>query len=275
MSTQFLIFTLFGDYVLPRGGSIWTADLLYLMKLLGVSERASRSTLSRMVRKGWLASFKSGRHSRYQLTTRGRVLLQQGEQRIFEQPFTHWDGLWHLIIYSLPESDRKLRQTLRQQLIWFGFGRLAPGTWVSPHNRQAELETVFQELMVTDYVDMFASKYLGGSSAQELVQRCWNLPQLEAEYRAFVARYQPEYEDCAQSLAQFKESPESCFVRRFWLTHNFQPFPRKDPNLPTVLLPANWIGFTARQLFDDYRRLLKTYSNQFVDAMVINGDGPG
>jgi PaaX-like protein len=53
---QFLILTLFGDYILPRGGTIWTTSLLALLDLLGVGERAARSALSRMSARGWLAA---------------------------------------------------------------------------------------------------------------------------------------------------------------------------------------------------------------------------
>src|SRR5690349_6334762 len=82
--TQFLIFTLFGDYILPRGGAIWTASLLYLLDLLGVGERAARSALSRMTSRGWLIARKRGRRSQYSLTAQGRALLEQGQRRIFE-----------------------------------------------------------------------------------------------------------------------------------------------------------------------------------------------
>ena len=50
--TQFLIFTLFGEFILPRGGSIWTSSLIRLLDQLGVGERAARLTLSRMASKG-------------------------------------------------------------------------------------------------------------------------------------------------------------------------------------------------------------------------------
>ena len=268
-STQFIIFTLFGDYIYPRGGTIWTADLLYLLGLLDVSESTTRSTLSRMVRKGWLVSRRKGRRSQYSLTPGGWSLLEQGEKRIFELPFSDWDGLWYTIVYSVPEDKRDLRHTLRQHLLWLGFGPLAPGVWMSPHNRQAELDTVFNELQVVEFVELFSSKHLGPSTAQALIQRCWDLPGLEAEYQQFVACYQPEYEMClTQSEAQLKASPENCFIRRFWLVHDFQPFPRKDPNLPMELLPSDWIGFTARQLRDDYRHLLGTNCDEFIDAIV-------
>lgn len=271
--TQSLVFTLFGDYILSREGTMWTSRLLHLLELLGVSERAARSTISRMARNGWLTAHKHGRLSRYSLTPSGWMLLTQGEQRIFEPPFHDWDGHWHLVVYSLPETMRRLRHSLRQRLAWFGFGSLAPGTWISPHNRKTEVKNTCEELGVEEYVELFSGTHQGLSYDRDLVQRCWDMPDLETQYHDFIARHQDEYQEClGQGAGNFTPSPEFCFVRRFWLTHDFQSFPLKDPNLPTVLLPSNWIGFKARKLFEDYRRLLEPGANQFVDAVI--GDGP-
>src|SRR5690348_16070246 len=96
---QFLIFTLFGDYDLQRGGTIWTSHLLCLLDRLGVGERAARSALSRMTRRGWLVARKQGRQSQYSLTAPGRSLLEHGQRRIFEPPLAGWDGCWHLVAY--------------------------------------------------------------------------------------------------------------------------------------------------------------------------------
>jgi phenylacetic acid degradation operon negative regulatory protein len=254
---------------MPHSGTIWTGDLLYLTDLLDLSERATRATLSRMVRKGWLKADRQGRRSYYSLTARGRSLLEQGKQRIFERPFTDWDGRWHLVIYSIPEKKRKLRRALRRQLTWLGFGHLAPATWISPHDRKAELNNVLDELSLHAYVDLFSSRYLGPSSTKELVQRCWDLPELEDEYQQFVTCYRPQYEACqAKSEAELRASLEDCFVRHFQVAHAFQPFPRKDPHLPTELLPPDWIGFTALELFDNYRRLLEPYVTDFIDEIL-------
>lgn len=266
--TQFLIFTLFGDYILPRGGTVWTSSLLSMLDLLGVSERAARVTLSRMARKGWLTKRKEGRRAQYSLTPRGWALLKQGEQRIFEPPLENWDGLWHIVVYSLPEKKRHLRRLLRQWLIWLGFGQLTFSTWISPHNRKAEVKSVCSDLGVQDYVATFSAMHLGPALDQDLVRRCWDLTRLESQYREFIARFEPEYRECRSNGSL---SPQDCFVRRFWLTHHFQSFPRNDPNLPTVLLPADWIGFKARQLFEAYRHLLEASSNQFVDE-VLSGE---
>ncbi|MFQ5399977.1 MAG: PaaX family transcriptional regulator C-terminal domain-containing protein [Anaerolineae bacterium] len=271
--TQFLIFTLFGDYVLQRGGKIWTSSLLHLLELLGVSERAMRSALSRMKRRGWIASQKYGRRSQYYLTPRGQALLERGQERIFEPTFTDWDGQWHVVVYSLPERKRRRRHALRKELLWLGFGRLAPGTWFSPHDRRDELNEFFVELGVEGYVDMFSGIYQGPASAHDLVHRCWDLEGIAAQYHQFYNRFRSEYQECQTWQIDGKMPDlEACFVRRFWLTHEYQSFPFKDPNLPTSLLPPDWIGLVARDLFDNYHRLLGTYANQYVDAVMNDGE---
>jgi phenylacetic acid degradation operon negative regulatory protein len=267
--TQFLVFTLFGEYNQLRKGGIWTSSLLYILGLLGVSERAVRSTLSRMSRKKWLTTSKHGRRSQYSLTARGRMLLKQGEQRIFEPLFSDWDGQWQLVVYSLPEKKRRLRHYLRKRLTWFGFGRLAPGTWISPHDRKVEVEDLCHELGVQEHVELFSGTHLGLSLDQNLVKHCWDLQDLETQYHKFITRFQEEYKECQnQGNKKATMSPEDCFLRHFWLTYDFQFFPLKDPNLPTVLLPSDWIGYEARKIFDDYHRLLETHANQFVNSVL-------
>lgn len=267
--TQFIVFTLFGDYVLPRGGTIWTSSLISLLGLLDVSERAARSTFSRMSRKGWLTASKHGRRSRYSLTAKGWMLLTQGEQRIFEPAFADWDGLWHLVVYSLPEKKRRLRHSLRQGLTWLGFGSLAPGTWISPHNRKVEVRNLCNDLDIQQHVEVFSGTHLGFSKDRELVKQCWDLDDLAKQYRDFIKRYRPDYLECKGGTdGEVNIPPEECFVRRFWLTHDFQSFPLTDPNLPTALLPHDWVGYEGRQLFDDYRRLLEQPANRFVDEVV-------
>lgn len=274
VSTQFVVFNLFGDYILPRGGAIWTNNLLRLLEQLGIGERAARSTLSRMKQEGWLATRKFGRRTQTAVTRRGRTILEQGQQRIFEPPLESWDGQWRLVVYSLPEEKRELRNELRKKLVWFGFGNLAPGAWVSPHERQTELEAILDDLAVRRHVSLFTGRHVGSLSDMELVERCWDIPGLEADYGAFVARHELPYHElrAAHEAGGPKPAPERCFVRRFWLTYDFQPFPRKDPNLPPVLLPSPWVGAAARQLFGNYRRLLSHGMGDFIDELTRVGD---
>lgn len=270
--TQILIFTLFGEYIVPRGGSAWTTGLLRMLEVLGVSERAVRSTLSRMSQKGWLRSKRDGRFSRYTLTRRGRRVVRGGQVRIFEPRQTDWDGLWHMVVYSIPEGKRRLRSDLRTRLGWLGFGPLAPGTWVSPSDRCEEVEADLDDLGARSYALYFSGMRLHFAAHEEIVERCWGLESLNGDYARFIETYRPVFQNCRRAFEEGQPiSPAECFRQRFWFTLEYSQFPRRDPNLPPSLLPLGWLGGEANCLFNEFHQLLKEPSEQFVDD-VLNHD---
>lgn len=272
LRTQFTIFVLFGDIILPRGGSVWTSSLLQLLRLLGVSERAARSTLSRMKRKGWLKAERRGRHSLYRLTPKGERLLSEGGRRIFEPHDWSWDGRWCLVVYSVPESKRKLRAALRKRLTFLGFGPLGPGRWISAHDRQAEVQALLDDLGAHTFVQVFSGVNLDAGDGQQIVERCWDLRGLNRKYAKFLARWQQVYEHSALARGN-GFSPADCFVQTFWISHEYSTFPQADPNLPAQLLPEGWLGVRAAGLVDSFRANLSERANAFIQDTMASPDG--
>lgn len=267
--TQILVFTLFGDYILPLSNSAWTAGLLHLLNVLGVSERAGRSTLSRMKKRGWLDSERAGRYSRYFLTQRGLRVVREGETRIFAEPRIEWDGHWNMVVYSIPEEKRDIRSNLRQRLGWLGFGRIAPGSWISPNNPQSELDQVFVELGAKPYALHFGGMTLYSTSNEEIVDKCWDLKSLNDDYARFIDKYQADFMEFKDAISEKQALDHAeCFRIRFWLTLEYSQFPRRDPNLPPTLLMPDWQGGTAADLFSKFHALLKEPSNAFVSTIL-------
>jgi phenylacetic acid degradation operon negative regulatory protein len=249
--SQDIIFTLYGDYIRHRGGEAWTGGLIELLGLLGLSEQAVRSTLSRMSQKGWLESRKVGR-----------------PQRIFQPRSDPWDGRWYLLTYSIPESKRHLRRRLRKRLLWLGFGTLNQTTCISPRDLRAEVEQVVDALRVRPYVEFFAAEHWGFSSDEEIVEHCWDLNQLNKYYAAFIKRYEPSFKECLdRSQSGDGPDPQRCFVQRFMLVHEYRSSPYVDPNLPSELLPDGWLGGRATQLFQQYHDLLVGGAEAFLDSV--------
>jgi phenylacetic acid degradation operon negative regulatory protein len=264
--TQFIIFNLFGDYVNPRSASIWTSGIVDVLGVLGVSERATRSTLSRMKAKGWLRAQKTGRRSMYQLTPRGRALLDEGTRRIFGPAPTEWDGCWHIVVYSLPQQLRAKRYDLRTRLSWLGYGMLEPGTMVAAIPRSSEVSALVDELKVQEYVHFFTRAHLESRDDHAIVARCWDLEQMNRRYSHFVSRFRSEYELLlAEQNSTGTLTPDASFVNRFWLTYEFSSFPRQDPNLPPELLPGDWCGHEAGELLHAYRALLREPAQSYIN----------
>jgi len=267
--SQEMIFTLYGDYIRLRGGEAWTGSLIELLGLFGLSSQAVRSTLSRVSRKGWLKSRKAGRNSFYSLTPQSIALLEEGAVRILQPRHDPWDGQWHLLTYSIPESKRHLRRRLRKQLIWLGFGALNHATWISPRDLRSEVDQVIKSLRVRPYVELFSGGHWGFSSDEEIISRGWDLERLNNYYTAFVERYEPMFQECQVQLGVGGNLPhQECFKQRFMLVHEYRSSPYVDPNLPRELLPDDWQGENATLLFQEYRDLLAGRADAFVDSVL-------
>ncbi len=274
-----LVFTLFGEYLLHRPGPVWIGSILKLLAPLGVSRPAARTTLSRMSREGWFSTRREGRRSYYALTAKGRRLLEEGEERIHHPPWDRpWDGRWLLVAYSVPEEDRKARDRFRDRLLWLGFGSLGNGLWISPHAVSEEVRGAAESLGLQGHTEIFWADHVAFSEPHGLVDRCWDLTEINRRYQDFIERHLPGFQACRSALEGGDASagsigPEACFVRRFRLVHEYREFPLLDPFLPRSLLPDGWAGECAQVFFETYHELLSARANAHVDRSVEIPEG--
>jgi len=281
LRSQDLVFTLFGDYLLERERPVWTTGLITLLGELGLSPMAVRTVLSRMTRKGWLTAERLGTRSWYGLTARGRRLLESGRERIYH-PATglEWDGDWSVVVFSVPETQRRLRDALRVRLAWLGCGPLTSGVWISPHDVRAEVLEIAADLKLGRHVEIFRGAHLAHSSPAQLVSQCWDLAGLDKRYAAFIARWSREFEHCRNcgmtgaraGIHQPCTAPADCFRRRFLLVHEYRAFPLEDPYLPRPLLPGTWHGERAARLFESYHDVLAGPAEAYVAGVCAEGD---
>ena len=263
---QSMIVTLYGDYIRHAGGSIWIGSLIRLLSYFGLSQQAVRSTVSRMTRRDLLRIDRIGPRSYYSLTGKSAKWIEDGAARIFhfQAPRTAWDRQWRLVTYSVPESQRESRDRLRQELSWMGFGMLTSALWISPHDFGSEVEHLAESLSVRSRVEIFTARHDGFADLRTIVNRCWDLPKINARYLGFIEKYQPAYEEHCRRLAEGGDvEPSQYFVRRFNLIHEYRRFPFIDPELPAELLPPDWRGTAAANLFREYHDLLADKANAF------------
>jgi phenylacetic acid degradation operon negative regulatory protein len=62
-----------------------------------------------------------------------------------------WDGKWRLVLFSIPESQKKLRESLRNALKNLGFYQLQRGVFVTPYPCDQEVTTLTKSLNVESY----------------------------------------------------------------------------------------------------------------------------
>src|ERR1700735_1649312 len=141
---QHLLATLLGSYGIGRGEPVPAGTFPLLLAEFGISPAGARNALSRVARRGLLEATGAGRSRAYRMTDAARVVQERRTRQfaLFGQPPPSWDGKWTLVLYSVPEHDRTLRQALRTKLTRAGFGAMRDGVWATPRDRRAEAADV-------------------------------------------------------------------------------------------------------------------------------------
>ena len=238
-----LLLTILGEYLLPaEGRGAWTSAFVTALADLGVEEKAARQALMRTADRGLIRSEKFGRRVQWQLTDAGTALLADGSARIYQPPGSaaDWDGSWLLVLARVPDADRRARHRLQSRLGWAGLGKLAAGTWISPHpERAAEVREVLAGVPIDARLQLFVGRWADDRDPAELVASAWDLSSIRRYHEWFIAEFQrPEPASGAELLS-----------RQIELVHFWRRSLLIDPLLPAQLLPADWPGLRAGEVF--------------------------
>ena len=102
--TGSIVVTVFGDAIVPRGGSVWLGTLLEFFEALDIDSGVVRTAMSRLATDGWLERNKIGRNSFYRLAKKGR----------------HREALRHLQqAMEANPRDAKVKRLFEQRLYQF------------------------------------------------------------------------------------------------------------------------------------------------------------
>ncbi|MFJ5958859.1 PaaX family transcriptional regulator C-terminal domain-containing protein [Paenarthrobacter sp. NPDC092416] len=265
-----VILDLFGDYLRYAGSEVKLADITALLAVFDIEAATVRVNLSRLRKEGWFTTRRVGRETVYSLTPHMLEILDDGRERIFRRRDEAWEGRWTMAIYQVPESERAVREQLRKQLAWHGFGQLSPSTWMSPHDLMAEV----RQIGIENPLAKVDALWCGTGNIQEdrdLATRCWDLDQLGHDYEHFIQSY------CTldnQAVNAAKDG-KTALLERMRIIGDYRRFLFRDPYLPRDLQPENWPSGEAYRLFGAVHRQLGPAATDFVSSTLGHEIGPG
>ncbi|GDY31907.1 PaaX family transcriptional regulator [Gandjariella thermophila] len=238
------------------------ASLVRLLADLGVDEPAVRSSISRLKRRGLLEARRVRGAAGYELSDGARRLLHDGHQRAVHQSRPAVADGWLLAVFSVPEAERGKRHTLRSQLTRLGFGTAAPGVWIAPAHLHQETAAVLDRHGLRGYVELFRADHLSFVELPAKVAEWWDLDGLQQSYADFLARYRPVWRRWSRRRAIPEREAFADIVR---MHTEWRLLPYADPGLPRELLPKNWNGSLAAELFASIDRRLTVPARRHVN----------
>ena len=259
------IVTLYGDVILPRGGSVWIGNVIETCQVVGINESQSRTAISRLVEAGRLSGHRSGRRSFYHLTDAAAAEFQMAAQAIHGPGAVADDAPWTVVRISADTAVAALAA-----LGGRGFGAVGPTMAVKPGNRAAEVRaTLGSAIGLVVFIARPAEMTTDG--LKDLAADTWDLGILSSAYADFARRFSP----LAASLdnGSTLDGAES-LVARLLLVHEFRRIALRDPGLPGLALPDDWPGAMARSLFRACYDRLTPATEQHVRAGFVDIAGP-
>lgn len=260
--------TMYGVYSRSNGGWLSVASVVDLLGHLDIDEPAVRSSISRLKRRGVLTADRRDGTAGYSLSDEGMTILREGDQRIFNRkPALLSDG-WLLATFSVPEAERNKRHLLRSQLTRLGFGTAAPGVWIAPARVQEITTELLGRLDLDHYADLFRADHVAFGDLRDKVREWWDFTELEKLYSAFVAEHDPALRRWRRRKAV---DARSAFVDYARLLTDWRRLPYRDPGLPPELLPDDWIGIRAADLFFDLKDRLEDAAHRYGASTIAAG----
>jgi phenylacetic acid degradation operon negative regulatory protein len=266
-----LIVTIYGLYARESAGWLSIAAVIRLMAELGVDEPAVRSAISRLKLRGLLQSRREGGVAGYGVSSHGAEVLAQGDRRIFHRPKASAAEGWLLAVFSVPEHERARRHALRSRLAWLGFGTVSAGVWIAPGQLASETRDALTTDGLSDYVSLFTADYLAFGDVRDKIGQWWDLDRLEQLYQGFIDSARPVLASWQAGSTGGERSPAGDPGRAFGdyvrVLTAWRRLPFLDPGLPPDMLPPDWHGSRAAELFGQLRNLLGGPAREHVLAV--------
>ena len=271
-----LVATVFGDAILPHGGTVWVGSLIQLLAPFGVNERGVRTAVQRLTVEGWLRNQSVGRRSDYAPTAGSRPRFAEADQRIHAAAAPDWDGTWCQVLLGQAGISTSERDAARRELHWLGFGEISPTLLLHPTVDLAPLQRALDDLALSDRAIVLEGAALAGEplasrgALRELVRSAWRLDELALEYRDFLDRFGPLDELTERHPLP---DPETCFGLRTLAVHEYRRLVLRDPRLPAELLPERWAGTAAHELCTRLHRRLEAGTEEHLQATCATASG--
>ena len=256
--TGSIVITVFGDAIMPRGGSVWLGTLLEFFKTLDIDSGVVRTAMSRLAADGWLERNKVGRNSFYRLAQKGWQTFDTAAKHIYNPKPADWTGRFELLLIANAADRDASREALKDA----GFGSPLPGVWIAPSGvpvPEQAAQAIRLEVSAED------------DSGRRLLSESWPLDRTADAYLKFMKTFEP-----LRGWIGRRErlSDTDAFTARILLIHHYRRVVLRDPLLPAALLPRNWPGRAARQLCGEVFQGLLDPSERWLDRNGSNEAGP-
>lgn len=154
---------------------------------------------------------------------------------------TRWDGVWRLLVYDIPETDKGFRNSLVHLLRRLKMGCLQRSVWITPRDIRPEYDDLTRTAQLQFDSYLFEARTVLGRKSTEVVRDAWDMRRLRTRHQWFTQTCEDVVTrirkgDMARAEIGRAAAEEALAYRELI---------DADPLLPRSLLPSDYLGVEA------------------------------
>jgi len=167
-----------------------------------------------------------------------------------------WGRRWTMVLFDIPERNKKIRDILRYKLKNLGFGMMQGSVWVKPADIAQEIRRLIRVKNLQWQVKVLSFN-MTSPDEKETIHRIWKMEKLNDEYRRYIKK----------TILRFRKLKSYTFHNPDLLEISLDLLSRitekeylnlflKDPQLPIGLIPKEWCGKRAYNIYQQLDKYL-------------------
>lgn len=163
---------------------------------------------------------------------------------------TDWNGIWYVLMFDVPESERHYRDNLRNYLKKLHLGCLQKSVWVTPRDIRPQYDDLEQAANVHAVSYLFESRTVLHLDQQEIVENAWDFNRLQELHERYLLVYEANI-----NLLNASVHDETAIMSLLYQeAEAYVQCMCNDPLLPKSLLPRNYLGIKVYSLHSRFRK---------------------
>ncbi len=157
-------------FLISATEAIDVKQLVEIYQARGVANQVVRNALTRLKRDGYVIS---PERSKYAITAYGLGFITAINKKslLFDK---NWDGEWLTIMFEVPETERKNRDSFRNGLLQLGFAALYKSVYINPWNYTKEVLSLAEQYNMTDFFTIIRGKFVYPEPTEIEVKRLYH-----------------------------------------------------------------------------------------------------
>lgn len=239
-----------------KNADMHTLTLLSAPFEIGVA--TLRTTLSRMIHRGLIIVDKDKKMAKYNLSKKSRI-IQANVKVSFRKPdWRSWAGDYSGVVFSFPDTNNPQRYRLRKKLESFRYAQFNPGFWIRPGVEPDNFIYEFSGEGFYRKLSFIPDKKITADEAYHM----WSLEDVKKDISLALYKLD-QYSELLKEA-----SSESAFKLGLIGGDIAVKALSRDPLLPPILMPENWMGDLLREKLYLFNKASKKISINYINDVL-------